>query len=81
VTENAGQGPVYRQRVGNHYLDAHGNRHTSNSVNPDSPAYDPKAANNTHIPYPKDQPPPDQHSIRVAAPNPAGLAGSDGDEK
>lgn len=79
--DNAGQGPIYRQRVGNHYLDADGNPHTLNSVNPDSPAYDPKAANDTHIPYPKDQPSPDQHHVRVAAPNPAGFAGPDDEDK
>ena len=75
-TQNAGQGPIYRQRVGNHYLDAQGNRHTLNSVK-----NDPQAANHTHIPYPKDQPRPDQAHVRVAAPNPAGLAGPEGDEK
>ena len=42
---------------------------------------DPQAANHTHIPYPKDQPRPDQAHVRVAAPNPAGLAGPEGDEK
>lgn len=28
-------------------------------------AYDPKAANDTHIPYPRGQPPPDQHHVRA----------------
>lgn len=82
VTNNAGRGPIYRQRAGNHYLDAEGNLHTRNSVErPKSPAYNPQAAKDTHIPYPKDQPPPDQPHVRVAAPNPAGLAGADGDER
>lgn len=82
VTNNAGQGPIYRLQFGNnHYLDAQGNRHTLNSLNDRSPAYNPQAANDTHIPYPTDQPAPDQSHVRVAAPNPAGLAGPDGEEK
>lgn len=82
VTDNAGQGPIYRLRVGgHHYLDGQGNLHTKNSLNPNSPAYDPKAANDTHIPYPKDQPPPDQHHVRVAAPNPLGFTGPDGGDR
>ncbi len=82
-TQNAGQGPIYRQKLGNnHWLDAQGNRYTRNSVEkPGSKAYNPQAVNDTHIPYPKGQPPPDQPHVRVAAPNPAGLAGPDGDEK
>lgn len=81
ATQNAGQGPIYRMRVGKHYLDSHGDPHTKNSVNPDSPAFNPQAANDTHIPYPKGQLPPDQHPKRVAAPNPAGFAGPDDDGK
>lgn len=76
ATNNAGQGPIYRQQIGNHYLDAQGNLHTGHSVKSN-----PQAANDTHIPYPKDQPRPDQPHVRVAAPNPAGLAASDGDER
>lgn len=82
VTNNAGQGPIYRKRVGNHWLDVQGNQYTRNSVeHPGSSAYDPRAVNDTHIPYPKDQPRPDQSHVRAVAPNPSGLAGPDGDEK
>ena len=79
-TDNAGAGPTYRVRVGNHYLDAEGNRYTANSVKPSSPAFDPKAANDTHIPFPTDQPPPHVPQVRVVVPNPAGLLGPDGTE-
>ena len=78
ATQNAGAGPIYRQRVGNHYLDADGGLHTKNSVDPNSPAFNAQAANDTHIPYPKDQPPPGYH--RVAAPNPAGFVDPGGDD-
>jgi Bacterial toxin 30 len=64
--------------VGNHYLDAEGNRYTANSVKPSSPAFDPKAANDTHIPFPTDQPAPHVPHVRVFVPNPAGVLGPDG---
>jgi hypothetical protein len=74
-TRNAGAGPVHRVRIGNHFLDAAGNKHTKNSLDDSSAAYNPQAANDTHIPYPKDQPPPTGPHVRVFAPNPAGLLG------
>jgi putative RNase toxin 30 of polymorphic toxin system len=74
-TQNAGAGPVYRVRVGNHFLDAAGNKHTKNSVDDSSAAYDPQAANDTHIPYPEDQPSPANRNVRVFVPNPAALLG------
>lgn len=80
ASDNAGQGAIYRVRVGNHYLDGNGNLHTRNAVDPNSPAYNPKAANDTHIPYPKDQPPPGQPHRRVAVPNPAAFVGPDRQE-
>ncbi|HZG90300.1 MAG TPA: polymorphic toxin type 30 domain-containing protein [Pseudonocardia sp.] len=73
--DNAGKGPIYRVRVGSHYLDGNGVRHTQNSVNPNSPAFNPQAANHTHIPYPSDLPSPGANQLRVVAPNPAALLG------
>lgn len=82
ASDNAGQGPIYRKQFGsNHFADADGNLHTKNSLKPGSPAYNPQAANDTHISYPKDQPRPDQHHVRFAAPNPAGLTGQPDDEQ
>ncbi len=80
-TFNAGQGPIYRTQVGQHFLDAQGNSYTRKSVDPNSSVFDVDAANNTHIPYPKDQPPPDQHHVRVAVPNTAGFVDPGGDER
>ncbi|MCO1653962.1 polymorphic toxin type 30 domain-containing protein [Pseudonocardia humida] len=77
ATQNAGAGPVYRVRVGNHFLDAQGAKHTQNSVTPSSAAYNPQSANDTHIPYPKDLPSPGDRNVRVVAPNPAALFGPD----
>ena len=77
-TENAGSGPVYRVKEGGHYLDSAGNKYTENAVNPNSSAYNPAAANDTHIPYPASEPPPGFR--RAAVPNPAALLGPDGDE-
>lgn len=79
VEENAGRGPTYGMKVGNHYLDAQGNRYTMNSLNDRSSAFNPEAPNATHIPYPKGEPPPGH--FRFVAPNPAGLAGPDGDQR
>jgi hypothetical protein len=78
ATENAGKGPVYRIKVGNHYLGADGNLYTKNQVNPNSSAFSAAAANETHIPYPKDLPSPADPHVRVLAPNPAALFGPDG---
>ncbi|WP_214401955.1 polymorphic toxin type 30 domain-containing protein [Pseudonocardia lacus] len=84
-TENAGAGPIYREKVGNHYLDAQGGKHTKNSVeNPNSSAYREEAANATHIPYPQGLPAPGSHRVVVPnvaalAPDAADLAGPGGD--
>jgi hypothetical protein len=79
LTQNAGQSPIYRLREGNHYLDAERNSYTKNQVeNPDSSVFSPRAANDTHIPYPTDQPRPDWNHRRVAVPNVAGFLGPDG---
>jgi hypothetical protein len=78
-TQNAGAGPVYRVRVGNHFLDAQGVKHTQNSVNPNSAAYNAQAANDTHIPYPKDLPSPADRHVRVPAVNPAAFIEPGGD--
>jgi hypothetical protein len=77
TTQNAGAGPIYRIRVGNHFLDAQGTKYTQNAVNPNSAAYSAQAANATHIPYPKDLPSPADKHVRVV--NPAALFGPDGD--
>lgn len=67
-TDNAGAGPVYRQRIGNHYIDRQGNTYGKNSVeNTRSSAFDPDAANATHVPYPQGLPAPGSH--RVVVPN------------
>jgi hypothetical protein len=48
---NAASGPTYRLQVGNRYMDAQGNLHPRNVHNPNSPHYNPDAANATHIPF------------------------------
>ena len=47
---NAYNGWIVRIKVGNEYLDCHGNFAHRNCHNPRSPHYDPNMANNTHIP-------------------------------
>jgi len=49
---NAASGEIYRVQVGKRYMDINGNLYPKNVHNPDSPHYDPEAANNTHIPFP-----------------------------
>ena len=72
-TENAGKGPIYRIRIGNHWIGTNGDRYTVNSHDPKSPAFDPAAVNDSHIPYPQDQPAPHENHQRVFVPNPAGV--------
>lgn len=72
-TENAGAGPIYRIQQGNAYFDAQNVRHPVNEFNPNSPAYNPSAANDTHIPYPADLPRPDRANVPVFAPNVAAI--------
>lgn len=79
-TENAGAGSVYRVRTGRHWLGADGNHYRLNSVDPNSAAYDPHAANVTHIPYPRDLPPPGPGHVRVAVPNVVALGDPLGDD-
>ena len=79
-TENAGRGPIYRIQIGRHWVGTNGARYTPNSVNPESPAFDPAAVNDSHIPYPKDQPAPHESHQRVFVPNPAGLVPTDDGE-
>jgi RHS repeat-associated protein len=53
---NAAQGPIYRVQVGGRYMDAEGNLYPRGVHNPNSPNYDPAAANATHIPWPSGLP-------------------------
>jgi Bacterial toxin 30 len=53
---NAAEGPLYRVQVGGRYTDAEGNLYPRGVHNPNSPHYDPEAANATHIPWPSDIP-------------------------
>jgi hypothetical protein len=53
---NAAGGPIYRVQVGGRYMDAEGNLYPRGIHNPNSPNYDPEAANATHIPWPSDIP-------------------------
>ncbi|MCT7351318.1 polymorphic toxin type 30 domain-containing protein [Streptomyces sp. 15-116A] len=52
VGSNAASGDVYRISVGGKYQDEAGNLHHRNVHNPNSPHYNPDAANDTHIPWP-----------------------------
>jgi hypothetical protein len=49
---NAANGVTYRVQVGGRYMDATGNLYKRGVHNPQSPYYDPDAANATHIPWP-----------------------------
>jgi len=49
---NSASGETYRVQVGRRYMDAQGNLHPAGVSNPNSPYYDPDAANATHIPWP-----------------------------
>lgn len=49
---NAHSGPIYRVQVGGRYMDPNGTLYPRNVHNPNSPHYDPNAANATHIPWP-----------------------------
>ncbi|MFK4069391.1 polymorphic toxin type 30 domain-containing protein [Streptomyces sp. NPDC029674] len=49
---NAANGDVYRLSIGGKYQDEAGKLHHRNTHNPNSPHYNPDAANNTHIPWP-----------------------------
>lgn len=53
---NAAEGTIYRVQVGGRYMDAEGNLYPRGIHNPNSPNYDPEAANATHIPWPPDLP-------------------------
>lgn len=53
---NAATGPIYRVQVGGRYQGPDGTLHPRGVHNPASPNYDPKAANDTHIPWPRDLP-------------------------
>ncbi|NNH72970.1 hypothetical protein HLB23_24440 [Nocardia uniformis] len=53
---NAASGPTYRIQIGGRYLDAEGALYPRGVHNPNSPNYDPAAANSTHIPWPSDIP-------------------------
>lgn len=55
---NAASGDTYRVQIGGRYMDADGNLHPRGVHNPDSPNYNPQAANDTHIPWPSDVPVP-----------------------
>ncbi|MFT3925998.1 MAG: PQQ-binding-like beta-propeller repeat protein [Myxococcales bacterium] len=49
---NAASGVTFRVQVGGRYMDAEGNLYPRGVHNPQSPNYDPAAANATHIPWP-----------------------------
>lgn len=49
---HASRGPVYRVEHDGHYIGSDGKRYKPTELNPDHPDYNPKAANNTHIPWP-----------------------------
>lgn len=53
---NAANGDIYRVQVGGKYMDKDGNLYPRNMHNPNSPHYNPGAANDTHIPWPGDIP-------------------------
>lgn len=78
---NSAAGPTYRIQIGNHHIDADGTRYTRNQLDARSPAYSPRGANDTHIPYPTDQPVGWDAGRRVFVPNPTSVAdGTDGTE-
>lgn len=79
-TDNAGRGPTYRLQIGDDYLDAQGNRYPQEVLRSRSPRFQENAANDTHMPFPADQPAPDVPHVRVAAPNPTGLLGPEQEE-
>ncbi|MFJ5230138.1 polymorphic toxin type 30 domain-containing protein [Kitasatospora sp. NPDC088391] len=49
---NAANGDIFRIQVGKRYQDLAGNLHHPNSHNPNSPHYNPTAANDSHMPWP-----------------------------
>src|SRR5690606_20653405 len=49
---NAASGDIHRVQVGGRYMDETGTLHPRGVHNPNSPNYDPKAANATHMPWP-----------------------------
>jgi RHS repeat-associated protein len=49
---NSASGYTYRVQIGKRYQDIAGNLYHANSHNPNSPYYEPDAANETHIPWP-----------------------------
>lgn len=53
---NSASGETYRVQIGKQYQDEAGNLHHAQSHNPNSPYYDPSAANATHIPWPSQYP-------------------------
>ena len=56
VGSHAATGDVYRVQVGKRYQDIDGNLFHPNVHNPNSPHYNPTAANNTHMPWPSEFP-------------------------
>jgi hypothetical protein len=53
---NAASGDTFRVQIGGRYQDVEGNLYPRNVHSPNSPNYDPAAANNTHIPWPSQYP-------------------------
>lgn len=49
---NSFEGPTYRWRIGGRYIGGDGTLYPQGVSNPNSPFYDPAAANATHIPWP-----------------------------
>ncbi|MFE7116025.1 polymorphic toxin type 30 domain-containing protein [Streptomyces sp. NPDC057654] len=53
---NAHSGDVYRISIGGKYQDVEGNLYHRQVHNPNSPHYNPSAANGTHVPWPSNYP-------------------------
>ncbi|MEV0275319.1 polymorphic toxin type 30 domain-containing protein [Streptomyces sp. NPDC050610] len=53
---NAHNGDVYRVSIGGKYQDVEGNLYHRQVHNPNSPHYNPSAANGTHVPWPSNYP-------------------------
>ncbi|WP_333769431.1 polymorphic toxin type 30 domain-containing protein [Streptomyces sp. IBSBF 2435] len=56
VGSNSASGETYRIQIGRQYQDEAGNLYHHQSHNPNSPNYNPNAANATHIPWPSEYP-------------------------
>lgn len=80
VGSHSASGPTYRLKVGNHHLDAEGTRYSGAQLAEGSARYSAQGANNTHIPYPTNQPVGWEPGHRVFVPNAASLADGTGED-